>query len=534
MMDKHYENDWAKAKSRDLVGKMIDETLLTFRKPKDVKVLHFGGIDLTEACQVYLPRGIPAGNIVSIERDKKIAEAQKAQNTGIQVVHSTLEDYLAQQKEINFDVISLDYTGPFSNEHIKIMQELCRNSRNNIVFHSAHSTKRERDNLQSYREGVVLSGSYRVNFEKEGDLAKKCLELLKRAKTSFVDNEHGDSFEERSIGYSTKILSTFHTGFISEEKLDQFLRYCLGREYTSITNEIKNTLKPFRKPVQEEPSLARLACSNIPAQTAIYLHALSVLTARCNDLADHIINSYRSSTTKSIPEDEIRTLITDFPSILTKIMRGDRTFVPLKAFPYTYISESGTPMIGEVYFLSNPFKVSESAYRVARAAGFPRTLQVTSLKEYTQAMMEYNRIAKKWFTNHDEVLEITPDLIHTSRSFLGNASKPVLTKRRFIEELEKGRDIEYVQQHYRGWQNKPLPQWKAHFTMGTYHSQEMNEETAEDSDLEKLTKEQALDLIESKIPVEEIYEAFPTSFTKGQLAAFKAHITMGTYQKENV
>jgi len=70
--------------------------------------------------------------------------------------------------------------------------------------------------------------------------------------------------------------------------------------------------------------------------------------------------------------------------------------------------------------------------------------------------------------------------------------------------------------------------------MGTYDSQpriseESIQESPEDSNIEKISKEQVIDLLASGIPVDEIASAYPTSFSKGQLRAFKAHITMGTY-----
>jgi hypothetical protein len=48
----------------------------------------------------------------------------------------------------------------------------------------------------------------------------------------------------------------------------------------------------------------------------------------------------------------------------------------------------------------------------------------------------------------------------------------------------------------------------------------------------RLDKKEALLLLSSDIPIPEIMEAFPNSFTEHQLRAFKAHRTMGTYEKE--
>ena len=68
MTEKRYHDDWAKTKSRDLVRLMIERTLLKFRRPKDIRVLCFPGIDAEEIIQVYDSLGIPRSNVVGVER----------------------------------------------------------------------------------------------------------------------------------------------------------------------------------------------------------------------------------------------------------------------------------------------------------------------------------------------------------------------------------------------------------------------------------------------------------------------------------
>src|SRR6266540_1768384 len=108
MVEKHYSGDWAKAKSRDLVRDMIQNILLTFRKPKDLRVLCFPGIDVAEIFEVYDVLGIPRANILGVERERKIAYELESKKLGIQVVNQTLEDYVKEQKDFHFDIISLD------------------------------------------------------------------------------------------------------------------------------------------------------------------------------------------------------------------------------------------------------------------------------------------------------------------------------------------------------------------------------------------------------------------------------------------
>jgi hypothetical protein len=94
----------------------------------------------------------------------------------------------------------------------------------------------------------------------------------------------------------------------------------------------------------------------------------------------------------------------------------------------------------------------------------------------------------------------------------------VLTKGRAIEEFKEGKTVNEVRTKYRCWGGKPLAQWKAHVTMGTYEEHEIHEE---DKDLETITKEDVIDLISSGIPIEEIHQSYPTSFTLRQLRSLK-------------
>ncbi len=73
--------------------------------------------------------------------------------------------------------------------------------------------------------------------------------------------------------------------------------------------------------------------------------------------------------------------------------------------------------------------------------------------------------------------------------------------------------------------------------MGTYDTTRQDEQetitvTADDKDVERISKDEALELLSAGIPPKEIFDAYPTSFTTRQLGALKAHITMGTYIRD--
>lgn len=192
---------------------------------------------------------------------------------------------------------------------------------------------------------------------------------------------------------------------------------------------------------------------------------------------------------------------------------------------YSYVSESGSPMVGCISFLSRPRYVHQAALAVAKECGFPTEFKIRDIAKFNR---EFNNFAIKFDSSSPKVAE-APEVV-----FLGNSSRPVLTKRRFIEALEEGLSIEQIKEKFRGWSAKPLAQWKAHHTMGTYDMTRQDEQETitvkcDGKDVERINKDEALELLSAGIPPKEIFDAYPTSFTVGQLRAFKAHYSMGTY-----
>lgn len=504
---KHYDTDWAKAKSRDLVGKMLDETILTFRKPSQVKVLHFGGVDLAEAKQIYLPRGILPKNIVSIERERDIAQEQKRLGTGIKVVHSTLEGYLAQQEEIDFDVVSLDYIGPIgTNQESSLYSIRLKQNKKHFLFHIANLLRRDHKSVNSYARGFASSPQNSSEGVSDQVLLQDLFKKWRYISEKIAKEE--EMHDEKREAYSSIIEGQFN-GHKSED-LDRLARFIMGDFYdTLVANTLVEVEKgyPFFKDYLGDKWDLFLAQGPFNASLEVAL-------------AKQIKSICKYGELEEAESKVIYLALTDVA------LRKERYFESLKSRKYYYISESGAPMIGDIHFFSMPVYTIEIAKDIARLIGYPKNLELEDLPTLRYSLGEF-------FTRSMRDIARKPFSSESERIFLGNSSKPVLTKKRFIEELESGRDVEAIKAEYRGWQSKPLAQWKAHYTMGTYSSEKMVERNGEDSDLEKLSKEDAIDLLSSGIPPQEIYLAWPTSFTLGQLRVYKAHITMETYKKED-
>src|SRR3989344_184790 len=488
-IDKKYGTDWAKSKSRDLVRGMIQRNL-GYKKPQDLRVLCFPGNEAAEIREVYDPLGIPRGNIVGVERDKDVADKIRAQNLGIQVVNQTLEDYVAEQDSLDFDIVSSDYTGPPNPEQIQTLEFLMRKQIIGRYFvHQANLAKRDGNNSAHY----ILSGRLATQIGLSKVDGRSIEEMKEDVLVEFekgADLTGGESVRDyRPLAYSIVLRNLLSGGpsgdETSLERIRQFVIMSFGQTD-------KN--KYMSREVTEFISI-------------------------------HLMDAFCKALFKQGFKD--RTLLHIAASAF--IQGIDSPISAIKdSEMYSYVSESGAPMIGDIYFMERMPQLSERSRNIRRMIGYPNRL---ILKNRTQLEGKIREVIPDLF-NFTKLFLISADKAR-DRQFLGSSARPVLTKQRAIEEFRNGATVDEVRDKYRGVNGKPLAQWKAHVTMGTYNpqvkssdSEEEIIENTEDSDLEKITKEQAIELLSTGIPPKEIFEAYPTSFTKGQLAAFKAWITM--------
>ena len=153
-LSKRYESDWAKSKARTLLREMIKKHSLDYKKAQNLKVLCFPGIDAAEIFEVYDPLGIRRENIVGVEMVPKIADRLEELNLGIKVVPSTLEDYVNSQPDIDFDVISLDYTGPITSDQLEVLTDIRnKTKKSRFILHHANLMKRDRLSYPLYSTG---------------------------------------------------------------------------------------------------------------------------------------------------------------------------------------------------------------------------------------------------------------------------------------------------------------------------------------------------------------------------------------------
>lgn len=495
-IDKRYGSDPAKAKSRELVRSMIQRNL-GYKKPQDLKVLCFPGNEATEVFQVYDPLGIPRGNIVGLEREKDVAEKIRGQGLGIQIVNQTLEDYVATQGSLDFDVVSLDYSGPLNEGQLEDLRVIAKKQKpESFLLHVANLAKRDRKAYEFYIVARALQlFSKNHIYDRPGSI-DACNSLL--ASFSAEVNSGLDGLNEE---VETKDTLIDHRG----QAYSELTRMALGGSSPNALREGRNKLANFvgSKPIGDDPvsvvrDLVNITSTKLPARFLSF----------------------------GMPR-ELALIAT---GILSQHLTPQRPLNIESKEKYSYISESSDPMIGDIYFLVD--SANKNTDEIMSCFAINR--DSIRLKSKSSLIGKILKFAPRIFSglkveSRFELRRIVHDAFK-EREFLGSSARPVLTKARAIEEFRAGATVENVRDKYRGVNGKPLAQWKAHVTMGSYDpkpvSDEIIVEDPEDSDLEKITKEEAIDLLTNGIPPKEIAEAYPTSFTKGQLAAFKAWMTM--------
>ncbi len=518
MTEKHYDTDWAKAKSRVLVREVCARNFSPYKKGKDLYALILPGRNARELYEVLDPLGVPRDHVTGLERDKKLYEEIKAQHLGINLLPLSVEEYARPGLETHFDIISLDYTGPLNVGQLDALSYIAKHQhKDRLVIHMANLARRDHNSLMLYGYGMAEHNGQGVEAlmaaergKEEGSLVNQSIE---QTAGYLHKKDRGEAIKgEREIAHSILFHNSFNGG--NHSLVERVFRFFAGENYLGEVALIEDHFRQAGIETHIDPEHLLESTDKNPI-IGVLLQELGVkyLKQYCDLDCIAALPAQRYLLLKAINESA----------------NPRKCFTPTDGEKYTYLSESGDPMIGEVVFASYQRRGIEKAQEVARNLGFPFRWNIRDRKALIKSFQVYQ---EHCLALSNSLTTQDTEIVYTPHQFLGNASKPVLSKRRFIEELEAGASMEGIRHKYRGWDNKPLAQWKAHHTMGTYTLQ-MPEESPEDGDIDKITQDEALDFLKAGIPPEEIVGTFPTSFSLGQLRAFKAHLTMGTYQKRD-
>jgi hypothetical protein len=155
------------------------------------------------------------------------------------------------------------------------------------------------------------------------------------------------------------------------------------------------------------------------------------------------------------------------------IMWRMKPYFPTSHEAYSYVSNKGSPMLMDLWFADSlEDKIRPNFFTIVGNKGI-------AILDKVEGRKRKESLEKAYYFVRKMMPYFSGDMIITDRKFLGSSYQPRL--RDNLETIEP-----------------------------------------------ELTKEEAVDLLASGIPPKEIAEAY-SGFTERQLAAFKAHVTRGTY-----
>lgn len=234
---KHYSDDWAKSKSREVSRDMISRCLLPIVPAARLKVLCLPGRDLEELHEVYDPIGIKRENITGIELLENIADEIEAQKSGIKLIRKSIEQYAEENQHFDFNVVSIDYTNPISNSQIATLARIMQyNPNNHVVIHHANLGKRDSRSSSLYVYAQTSLNDGNEILRTGADALQATHEQAKRVNDLNLKFDD-DAKKMKRTAYG-KVIHSGYSGS-TDESVAKVLRFVYGKDYESLLDEMR-------------------------------------------------------------------------------------------------------------------------------------------------------------------------------------------------------------------------------------------------------------------------------------------------------
>jgi hypothetical protein len=395
------------------------------------------------------------------------------------VVNKTLEKFVHTEPTLDFDVISLDYTGIIKPRDLVTLNFLVKklSNKNNVLLHIAHSYARDKQSEEWYMEGNYHTNSFKlipeVPYIEALQDVHAFAEELQRRKLDVKDKVKG---LEGMVDLA--VASPYQ-----REMITQFISYYAKCQRTSCENILANINEIFHK--YEKPVDINQCVKdthhlrNNPRCPFIYEYCrknvvyeffnIDITTAALLGPAmlreygrlDNLSPVDRLMRQKAMADKKEKIKREAFLSAyLLSLGMLDNCLFTRNFQNYRYLSESRYPMMGTIVEIVEPLSLIKKCKELVQCLGFPKTMKVTDPRRFRQLLAE---ALEKWndFMSNEKGSTFTD---------LGGSPKPLLTKKRAIIELMNGKSDTYLRETYRIPEDilKAIPGYKAHITMGHY------------------------------------------------------------------
>lgn len=471
-------DDPAKRISRDRLREFIKTNLLSVRNPKDVKVLCFPGAEqegqeAVEVKEVYDPLGIPRENIVGLEMDPFRAVRLWKAGLGIEVAINNDLAYLSTTSR-RFDIINLDYVGTKSRDVLASLKEIASRQ---ILTHLSILAIGNCARRENYATQDFLSYSS-VLF----DQSKKLTEHICR---------HGEDYEPFA-----KIRDVFSGGIEKVPQLpearDDFT-LTLMRELVA-GRSAKGDGWYYNAVLGRNPKITGATITKATATDPMALsdernaEAFMQRIRLTASYVDHP-NLQVVKADGSLCDDE-----TNKTFLMNLYPAMDLAYIVKSVERYKYVSNSGTPMDVDMVCAFQPlmvYQTIQSCLRSEEVDGRQRlSVYVPMAREFIKGL---KAMRAKFMPFAQIMRDGLPERAHLGSSYERTQS---------LEEITTG---------------------------GSVPSMDSVQEKPQETSRDPINKKEAIILLSAGYSPKEIADCY-SSFTKGQLRAFKAHLTMGKYR----
>lgn len=456
-------SDPVKQVSRERQRDFIARTLLSFRKPEDVRVVCFPGAEVDgeeaiEVREVYDPLGIPRQNIVGLEVDKAKADRLRGAGLGISVENCLDLDFF-RNTERQFDVVSLDYTGQQTETRLRAIEMLVGRHKLNKygVLCTNFSTGREGSDMQkrlfhknsryiidlagkivenercdsriSSLEGI-LNGVDALDLRDARDaLTTELVRILKLGKRNICDLEI-----LRSHPYSQQVI----------EDVREYLKTVISSEGYERKKALLSSAGIFTPEEYDSLHTGSDLNSNIMQRNLL------------KGLSEHVADVMAPFFRRRLPEafyDSIACLLE---------AQENKPYFPTSIERYSYNSNKNTMMFMDLFYLDcleNQYSRLKDVFSVECS---PFRLRWNPFRELPRRVLRKLVKVEEAFAEADKT--IVPE-----RLYLGSSWRPPerISKRDAIELLRSGCSPADISDCYAGFSKMQLAALKAHYvTMG--------------------------------------------------------------------
>lgn len=519
--------DETKDLSRDLLIEATKSWLVDaskcgkLAKPiSEIRVLHFPG-RTGEETKRWLAAGILPSNLEGIEWNKNVAKEihqnlRAASSPDITVHVGSAADFIASQENLNFDVISLDFTGFMSLVHIDTLRSIVAKSKQKrLLVHVNFYAARENAQSRSIYESAAQQFAYGIDSNYIAG-ALNVPELSPESK-GWKKDTASSLWTARYAGL-LKILNSSLSGVrylnddIAQWAYVQALEgLLLGPDGAQLKHDIVAALRKNPKPLvpysdYSDDQFAQLTPSDwfaLGTHPDFYPH--DAIDALIQASLAYGLREYIGQYDSVIANNPQAAYV--LSSLATAGVYTGTLYRLGRVQLYRYISKRGSPMLGAIVGLRKPAVWERQIELDAKNALLSRRSNGTiGMKPGTDLVRLINGLRSAYTRRpRDEYVYYN----------LGDG-RPWLDEASLDEALEKGYTSAVIRRFFRiSEQFEP-----------TLNARIVERTTARESPIlaRELSADDVRGLLSEGIPIEEIRQAYPDEYSEEELKAMLAEV----------